>query len=304
MPITVSTILNGPGLVTLGGGYFYGEGLINLKLIEEKFEPRVDFIPGIGKRPKDRRYELTFTPCGEWEHLSVLFPHGNTAIGAQLFSGAECVIWALDGTKHTLHNAAITKMPGITAGIGSTLLGDLQITGLLKEGKDPHESGAYLTTASDSYPGNSNFSISAIKTPVWTRSWGASPWDSIHVADGGVKFDFPLQLRPLVVDGLGTVGMVVTGRSASAKFTPVGKTVAEVLTAVGSGAAMGSTPTVNDFICSGTGVYIALYDAQMEDPGFNWHSQANRLGEVTLTATQTMDAGATNPLFLVGTAAP
>lgn len=303
--ITSSTIECGPGLIVYNNAYFYSQENIQLKLTEEKFDIKADAFPTLQKRAKNRKYELSFKPVGEWEHLAVLFPHGNTALGSQVFNNTPLTIWANDGTKYVLSNVAVTKQPGIVAGVGFTLLGDVTFTAILKDGAVPSDSDAYLAISSDTHPGFGSFSLAAIKTPVWTRSWGSSPWDDFKVAEGGMVFDFPLELQEQKVDGLGTVNMKLAGRSANAKFTPVGLTTAQILSALGSNTVLGAAPTVNPLNCSGTGVYIRLYNAMMMDlAALNWSTKNDRIGEVTAEATQTFTAGAADPLFYVGTSAP
>lgn len=305
MAITTSTILRAPGSIAFDGGRFYSEGNIQVRLIEDKFDVKADMFPRIDRRPRDRRYEITCKLAGEWEHLSVLFPHGNTALGTPIFDNTPLTIWTRAGSnnKFVFSNVAVTKQPGVVAFNGGVITGDVTFTALLKDGGDPGDADAYLAVSTDTYPTDA-FSVAAIKTPVFSASWGAGDLASFGVSESGVVFDFPIELSPQKTDGLGTVQMYLSGRMATAKFTPQGITVAELLTALGANVAMGSAPTINHLNVSGTGVYVRLYNAQLMDPALNFHTQTDMIGEVTAEATQGFTANVTDPLFYVGTSAP
>lgn len=298
--ITTTTILRGPAFVAFNGGLFYSESNIQVKLISETFAPKADGFPALGKRVKDRKYEITMKLIGEWESLGVLFPHGNTALGSYLFNNTSLVIWTNDGVKRTFSNAAVTKMPGVSANVG-TILGDVTFTALLKDGAEPGDSDAYVVIGSGTPPVTG---IGSIITPVWTCAYGSGVLETFRTGESGVVFDFGMEVSPIKVAGLGTVQMALSGRSVTARFTPVGVTEAEILALVNSNTAMGASPSVADLVVSGTGAYIAAYSAQLEEPTFNFHTQTDRIGELLATASQTWDTGASNPLFYVGTSAP
>lgn len=304
MSIASSTILRKPGRITFDGAVLYsGDAPITATLRETRFGIKADMFPQIEERPSDRVYEITCQLAGEWEHLAVLWPHGSTAIGADLFDNTPLKINTRDGEVYTFSNVAITQQPAIRAIIGQTLIGSVTFTAILKDGADPGDADAYFTIGAEAY-GSDAFSVANIKTPVWTNAWGAvSPWDAFATS-GGITFDFPLTLEPKRVDGLGTVNMTMVDRAATAKGTPVGVTVAEILAAADANVAMGSAPTLKHLDVSGTGVHIRLYSAMVRDPVINWHSKTDMIGELTWRACQGFTANVADPLFYVGTTAP
>jgi len=304
--ITSSTILAGPCKLVYDGATIYSKGNVTIKLTEERWMVKVSGMPGLQERTSNRRYEISFEPAGQWASLSVLYPYGSTVIGSQIFSNETLTIWDQAATynKRVFSNAAITKCPGIKAGVKDTVLGDMTFTAILKDGVIPGASDAYVVISTDTYPTEA-FDLSTVITPVYTHVWGgSSPWSSFNVGDAGVVFDFPISIRDQNVSGLGTVNMVLTGRGGSAKFTPVGVTEAEVITATGANTVMGAAPTVNNLVVAGTGIHLTLYNAQMKDVNLNFDSETDRIGEMTAMATQTLSAGALNPLYRIGTAAP
>ncbi|GAA5137393.1 hypothetical protein GCM10023213_14000 [Prosthecobacter algae] len=303
MGITSSTILRKAGRITYDGGVFYsGDAAINVRLNETRFAIKADMFAKIQERPQDRIYEIKCPLVGEWEHLALLWPHGSTAIGASIFSNETLKINTRDGEVYTFSNVAVTTSPTIRAIVGQTLIGEVTFTAILKDGADPGDSDAYVTIGSESY-GSDAFSVAAIKTPIWANAWGASPFDAFKTS-GGITLDFPLTFEPVKVDGLGTVNMTLVEKAATAKGTPVGVTMAQVLTAINANTAMGSAPTQNDLIITGTGVHLQLYNAMLRDPQFNWHSKTDLIGELTWMACQDFTTNVADPLYYIGTEAP
>lgn len=300
-----TTILTGPCKLVFSGATIYSKGNVTVKLVEERWKVQVSGFRDLQERTKDRRYEVTFEPAGEFRDLAVLWPYGTSAIGTKIFGNTPLTIWSRDATnnKRVFSNAAITKLPGIVASVSQTLLGSVTFSCLLKDGGAPGDADAYVVQSTDTYPVET-LDVSKMITPIYSHSWGASPWDSFYVGEGGVVYDFPLNLYAHKVDGCGTVNMSIAGHDASAKFTPMGLTEAQIRAAVGSNSVLGAAPTVNDLIVAGSGVHLTLYAAQLRDENLTFGAGVDRLGEVTAMATQTFSAGAANPLYRIADAAP
>lgn len=303
--INTATILQGPCKVVYGGATFYSEGAVTVKLVEDRWMVKVQGFRTMQERARNRRYEISFKPAGEWRNLAVLFPYGATPIGTQIFNNTPLTIWTREATanKRVYSNAAITKLPGILAHVKDTILGDVTFTCLLKNNTLPGASDAYVVRSNDTYPVEA-LDISTIVSPIYSHVWGGdAPWSSFNVGDGGVVYDFPLELRDQNVDGLGTVNMVLKDHRATAKFTPVGITEAQLLAAVGANTVFGSAPTTNNLVVAGAGVDITLYAAQLRDENLNYSTEADRIGEVMAMATQGFEDGAELPLYRIDTEA-
>lgn len=303
--MSLPTLLSGPCKLVFGAATIYSQGDVQIKLVEDRYKLKVAGFRDLQERTKNRRYEVTFTPAGEFKNLSVLWPYAASAIGTKIFSNASLTVWSKDATanKRVFSNAAITKLPTITASAGATMLGSMTFTCILKDGAAPGDSDAYVVQSDDTYPTEA-MDVSTILTPVFARSWGSSPWDAFYVNEAGVVLDFPLALFNHDIDGLGTVNMSISGHDATAKFTPMGMTEAQIRSAVGANAAHGSAPTTNNLILAGTGCHLTLYAAQARDENVNFGAGVNRHGEMTLMATQTFSAGAANPIYRIAAAAP
>ncbi|MES2597181.1 MAG: hypothetical protein V4662_17675 [Verrucomicrobiota bacterium] len=303
--MTSSTILTGPCVIVHDGVMFISKGAVTVKPVIERFGIPLAGYPDIEQRVSNRHYEVSFTPAGAWDDLAVLFPYSTMSIGSQIFSGKGLTIWTRDSTnnKRVYSNAAVTKCPGVAALHTDTLLGDLTFTCILKEGGAPGDSDAYVTQTTDTFP-DIDYDISKIITPVYTRSWGSSPFDAFNVDPKGIVYDFNVELRPQMVDGLGTVNMVLVKKGATAKFTPVGLTEAQIRTATGANTALGASPTKNNLIVAGTGFHVTLYSAQLMDDNLTFDANADRIGEITASVTQSITSGAGNPIYRIASAAP
>lgn len=311
-----TNVLRDPGQVTFGGATFFsGDGPIVMDLIEELMRPMTDGFGPLGPRGGSRRVEIKMPLVGEFESLGVLFPYASTAIGTDIYGSSDSalVIYGrTSGRKITVHNAAVTGMPTLRLGHDKTIFGEVTFTGLLKKDAKPSDSAGYFTEASDTYPGDSAFSGSAIKTLGYVAAWGSSPWDVFNSASGW-EVSLGIETEPIVADGHGEIGRTLKSVTAEAKCTPIGPTAADILSAMefqssGNTTYLGAAKTVTNLnisnLTGGSLAYVRLYSAALEASGLNWGATVNQLGECTWRAARTVTSGALDPLFYVGTAAP
>lgn len=312
-----TNILRDPGQVTFGGATFFsGEGPITVDVSEAILRPPSDGFGPLDPRGGSRVVEVKMPLVGEFESLGVLFPYHSTAIGTDIFGSSDSalvVYGRTSGRKITIHNAAVTGMPTLRLGHDKTIFGGVTFTGLLRKDYTPQSANAYFTETSDTYPGDSAFSAAAIKTLGYQAAWGgSSPWDVFHTADGWEVAN-AIETDPVFADGLGEIGRTLKSVSAEAKCTPIGPTVADILTArelQGNGTTnyLGAAKTLTNLnitnIAGGSLVYIRLANAIMETSGFNWGASANQIGECVWRASRTVTSGTLDRLFAVGTAAP
>ena len=78
---SVTQILGGPALVTYRGGTFYSKGDIILELALQTFPVEVDAYRQVDERVRRMPVRCRFTPVGEWEALTTLFPYANMLLG-------------------------------------------------------------------------------------------------------------------------------------------------------------------------------------------------------------------------------
>lgn len=310
-----TTIIQEPGLVSFNSQTFYSVGAINVDLIEERFDIESDAFGPVDERVRDRRIEVTFTPIGELEALSTLFPHGGLTMGDSLFpsSDAACVIYTPSGKSLTIHNAAVTRQPTLVLGHDKTLFGEVTITGLIRKSYEPNASAAYYTYVASgaTYPGDAAFSIAAIKTLGYVGAWGSDPWDEIYT-ESGFTLETELNTESVIVDGHGTVDIRLASIIASVTGTPVGISQSDLLSArafQGSGNELGARRTagtdlviINDL--GSLALHVQLYGAVIQDTPIRFSGSQRGIGEVMWRATREFATGDPVALYYVGTSAP
>lgn len=308
--INRTTILTGPALVTFGGQTFWSKGDVTVNVKTEYFDIDTSHFGKVDKRVKDKRIEVSFEPSGAFSAalVAVLLPYGATAPGSSIYGATDrpLVVWARDGKKLTVHNASVTGMPSVFAGVSKTVYGDIKLTGLLANSTDPTNAAAYYTLTTATYPGDTGFAVSDIKTAAYTSAWGVSaPWDSF-LTEAGWEISFGLELADQKVDTLGTVDMTLSGITVSAKSIPVGPAESDILAKVAPNNALGGSiaALAAALNISATGIYFRVYNAAMVNSGFAFGSAKKRIGQTEWVATRTVTAGAADPLFYVGTSAP
>jgi hypothetical protein len=124
MSCNLGTIIGGPAVVKFKGKTFYSKGDIQLVNDVETFAVEVDAFGGaVEQREANAPMFVSFTPAGEWENLSVLWPYGDPVIGGSIV--AVTTITAVDtGTnvltapKHRLRDGAPVRF----AVIGGTIV--------------------------------------------------------------------------------------------------------------------------------------------------------------------------------------
>lgn len=82
MSFNLAQALGGPALIFFKGQMFYTKSGIVQDFTLDTFDIPTDaFGPQTDVRKREQPIRLRFTPAGEWEALSVLFPYPNTTLG-------------------------------------------------------------------------------------------------------------------------------------------------------------------------------------------------------------------------------
>lgn len=316
MAIDRTTLVQEPGLVQFGGAYFYSQGEIVAEMAPTLTDVTTDAFGVVDRRHTDRRIEIRFTPVGELESLSVLYPHGGLTVGDSLFGSSDsaCKIWTPSGKSLEVHNCAVTQMPALTFAHDQPLFGEVVITGLVQNSTNPEAANSYYTyTASgETYPGDSQFDNSAIKMLGSEAAWGSDPWDAFY-SEAGFSFSFDMSTEDVPADGHGTIDIRLTDIAATCSAVPLEITPANVeakLEMQGSGNELGAARTGGDDLVvtnrvGSPALHVQLYGAQLdEQTALNFGRSVRGPGELSWRATREFSAGVAQPLFYVGTSAP
>jgi len=293
-----TTIVRGPCKITYDSATFYSKGNVVLTTANATFDKETDAYGVVSKAKTDFTMVVEFEPVGEIEFLTVLFPHGNTAMGASIYGSTDkpLVIVSLDKT-YTILNAQITQMPSIQCSANKTAFGSVQFTGLLKKSGDPALLIDYMTSGAGASIGT-GFSPAGIITAPYQATLGSiSPFFSAE----GFEISFDLGFSPVVVDGIGTVDMTMQSLGCNITCVPTGAaqndfgTLFNLLDAgedLASSALDISTATVG-------GLNFDCAAVQVIDFVRNFSASENRLGALTLAAKRTFSTGVPVALFTV-----
>jgi hypothetical protein len=293
-----TTIVRGPCKVTYDSQTFYSKAGVVLTTTNSTFDKETDAYGIVSKSKTDFTIVVEFEPVGEIEALAVLFPHGNTSMGASIYGATDknLVIVSVDKT-YTILNAQITQMPTISCSATKTAFGSVQFTGLLKIGGDPQNIEDYYTTTTGASIGT-GFNPSLIYTAPYTATLGAlDPFMSAE----GFEISFDLSLNPVMVDGIGTVDMSMGNLGCNITCIPTGIDQLDFDTFFDNLSA-GEDLAVSALEIKTTTVGGLDFDAaavQVTELQRNFSAADNVLGTLTMSAKRTFSAGAPVALFTV-----
>lgn len=215
------------------------------------------------------------------------------------------VILGADGTRVTLHNAAVTKMPTINAKSKETLWGDVEFEAFPKNGVDRTTANSVMTVDTAAFS-DTGFDPADIITQPYKLTWGAAPWDEIYTKAGFVITP-TLDLAAVEDDASGILTRRVTKVGFTATAQPSGIDFASLLAKLnlqGAGAIRGRSLAADNLDIEGTDVFLRLNKAALLGGPTQWKTDLDRVGELTWQATRSFTASVADPLFYIGAAAP
>jgi hypothetical protein len=293
-----TTIVRGPCKVTYDSQTFYSKAGVVLTTTNSTFDKETDAYGIVSKSKTDFTIVVEFEPVGEIEALAVLFPHGNTAMGASIYGNTDknLVIVSAD-KKYTILNAQITQMPTISCSATKTAFGSVQFTGLLKIGGDPENIEDYYTTAAGESIGTA-FNPALIVTAPYKATLGAmTPFFS----QDGFEISFDLSLNPVMVDGIGTVDMSMGNVGCNITCIPTGPTQTDFETFfdnLSAGEDL-ATSTLDISTLTVGGLNFDCAAVQVTELQRNFSAADSVLGTLTMSAKRTFSSGASVALFTV-----
>lgn len=298
-----TTIVRGPCKITYDGATFYANGGVKLTVANTTFDKPTDAYGIVGRSKTDLAVTVEFTPVGEIEALTTLFPYGNTAIGASLATSSDkpLVIVSADAT-YTILSAFLTGLPSLSLSSQKTAFGAVTFTGVLKKGGDPAVLADYYTFGAGASIGTA-FDPTKMVTAPYTATLGGSigPFFSV----GGFEIAFDLTANDVMVDGIGLVDRTFGGIGCTITFDPAGVDQDDFETFFGSldsGEELASS-TLDISTATSGGINFDCAAVQLLSVERNFDPAANRLGVVTLAAKRTFNAGAQVALYTVAAVA-
>lgn len=300
MSINRNTILRGPGTVKFGGVTVFDANGITCE-IESATQGLPSSISGeIGTIKTDQTGKISFTPCGQISAaiLAALFPYASAAIGSSACGAADtpCVVHGMSGTRVTLVNCCVRKMPEIYLSPVKTAFGSVELAAALGLAKGPTDDAALYTVEQAAYDAGAP-DPTGITGVAYAGTFGAL---SIPDTADGWTITPEVTLQPVSTDTLGTIDWTVASVGCTAKCTPLGLTEEQILAALPATRARGSLIGGDDLVVTGAGgLKVTLHGASLVTGTLQWGNTQLRAGELGFTAHRSFADGVPGPVFTV-----
>lgn len=300
MSINRNTILRGPGTVKFGGATVFDSNGITCE-IESATQGLPSSISGeIGTIKTDQTGKISFTPCGQISAaiLAALFPYASAAIGSSACGAADtpCVVHGMSGTRVTLVNCCVRKMPEIYLSPVKTAFGSVELAAALGLAKGPTDDAALYTVEQADYDAGAP-DPTGITGVAYAGTFGAL---SIPDTADGWTITPEVTLNPVSTDTLGTIDWTVASVGCTAKCTPLGLTEEQILAALPATRARGSLIGGDDLVVTGAGgLKVTLHGASLVTGPLQWGNTQLRAGEIGFTAHRSFAGGVPGPVFEV-----
>ena len=300
MSINRNTILRGPGTVKFGGATVFDANGITCE-IESATQGLPSSISGeIGTIKTDQTGKISFIPCGQISAaiLAALFPYASAAIGSSACGAADtpCVVHGMSGTRVTLVNCCVQKMPEIYLSPVKTAFGSVELAAALGLAKGPTDAAALYTVEQAAYDAGAP-DPTGITGVAYAGTFGEL---SIPDTADGWTITPEVTLQPVSTDTLGTIDWTVASVGCTAKCTPLGLTEEQILAALPATRARGSLIGGDDLVVSGAGgLKVTLHGASLVTGPLQWGNTQLRAGEIGFTAHRSFKDGVPGPVFEV-----
>lgn len=300
MPINRNTILRGPGTVKFGGVTVFDSNGITCE-IESATQGLPSSISGeIGTIKTDQTGKISFTPCGQISAaiLAAIYPYASAAIGSSACGAADtpCVVHGMSGTRVTLVNCCVRKMPEIYLSPVKTAFGSVELAAALGLAKGPTDAAALYTVEQAAYDAGAP-DPTGITGVAYAGTFGAL---SIPDTVDGWTITPEVTLNPVSTDTLGTIDWTVASVGCTAKCTPLGLTEEQILAALPATRARGSLIGGDDLVVTGEGgLKVTLHGASLVTGPLQWGNTQLRAGEIGFTAHRSFAGGVPGPVFEV-----
>jgi hypothetical protein len=304
--IDPTKVIAGPAIVTFDSYTWYTQGDVTIRFRRETWDVKSAIGGTIDKRLKSVSAEVSFTPVGEIENLAKSYPYAPGDCGKSIFSATDkpLVVHSIAGQKYTFPRAAVSKMPSLRLGAGTTAFGDMTFMCLRKSTTDWTTADSLLKIEAAAFS-DTGFEESLVLSSAFTAAYGAG-FTAVEAQDG-FTIDFALDLIEDRVDRWGLVNARLRSIAVSAKFKPTGMTEAEwdslVLPddtgVVVPGQSLAKAAT--DLVITGTGLTVTIYKAGIADHELAF-GEPQRLGELAFVSKTTWTVGVADPLWLMAVA--
>lgn len=301
MSINRSTSLGrGPAIVTYNGATLFTRDDIVPRHAPVWNPVRTSMYGEIDQFKRDLVIKVPLRLWGAWENLPTLFPSAvlNPGIGASVFGATDIplTVLARNGDQITYANAQITKLADLCLGTDSELFAaDVEFTALLANNTNPETAGAYYSVATSQPYSDAAFSKTNFKKVRWTGAWGSKAGFTSIAPQKGFNIGWRLELKPVTVDGYGTIDMTLAAFAGFCRCIPVGPTLAQIEAQTNAqGSPFGGllSSAAADLTLTGGTSSVVLKNAGMTGHGYVFGVEPLRVGEMAWSTTRGFSSGA------------
>jgi hypothetical protein len=336
MALNRSTIIRGPCQIEWPAGtgnYYYSQGDVKVDVGFETFDIINSAFGKVQERVTQRVAKVSFTPVGNVVQTTpsvntgdaapvggtgpdLWHPYGLLYAGDRLLGTAvdqNLVIWSYFGTKATVYNVGMTKIPEFIASATKTFAGTVEFTGLGKGfgGSNntitpPTTVNAFVQITTGAGAPTNVFNPNNIFTETYAAALGSlsSPWNDINTTQGW-SFSYNLNLAPVMVDGYGIVDWTVGNVTATGKAQVVGVDENAMIGASGAGllnmdVGQGSAVVSNNNLVltgANSGLTVTLFNTIVKLAPIQYGLTTLRLADVEFIGQRAVVSNAISQVF-------
>lgn len=244
---------------------------------------------------------LTFDPHST---PAALYPYLTPSFGAILPGDADTpfAFFAANGDVYTAVCAVLTKMPDLTLGVNDPAMGPAEWTGIIGNGLEPENAGAYYKIETGQTFTPSSIDRTKIPRGQYSLSWNFTSGGTslTFYPEDKLVVSFETTLEPIQVQGR-TRGFKLAKLAVMTKLIPVGLTATQITAAIklqGAGATHGHrlSSVSNDLTISGP-MNIVQKNAAVKTAGFRFGNTVLRPGEIGFYSTVDPTTGTIGPIL-------
>lgn len=145
-----------------------------------------------------------------------------------------------------------------------------------------------------------------IPTQEYSLAWGgSSPWSAFSTREA-VEVAFNLSLQEVSSDQRGLLARKISDLEVTVRAVPdvSESAILAALNLQGGTVGRGVDITGEDFVISGTGVHVTIYNAGLRNGPLRFNPNDPRAGQLEWASIRGITAGVADAIFRVGTAAP
>lgn len=321
MSVGRTGLVVGPAKLTHRGATFFSKEDFVINTSLDTFEIKTSPHGKVDERAIEVKAECQVTPEGRYTQTlidALWLPFANMKIGTSLIgytfvspdvtavnsaTDYPLVASALDGQKHTIVAAGVTKPPDIILSATKTMIGAATITGVRGNDLSWTDANSIYKVEAGGEIADATFDPQDIKTQPYTATWGTVDGFADFETEDGFTVSWDVATQEMKTDTAGIVDIRLTQIAVMVKCVPIGPTAAQIQAALhyqGAEARGHSLAGVgDDLVITGADTidYVTIPVASLKTAGYRFGSTVLRNNEIGFVAARTFSGGAQQPLF-------